>query len=103
MKKYINTAFVYAIAAMIGGVFYREFTKLNEFTGETTLGVVHTHLFMLGMVLFLVVALFVDKYKMTELKKFRAFYIVYNIGVILTTILFVVRGVIQVLQTPLSN
>ncbi|HBQ75240.1 MAG TPA: hypothetical protein DD755_16045, partial [Erysipelotrichaceae bacterium] len=28
MKKTINLAFLYAILAMIGGVFYREFTKL---------------------------------------------------------------------------
>ena len=34
MKKYINTAFIYAIAAMAGGVFYREFTKGNGFEGK---------------------------------------------------------------------
>ena len=28
MKRYINIAIIYAILAMIGGVFYREFTKL---------------------------------------------------------------------------
>lgn len=51
-KRYINTALLYAVLAMIGGVFYREFTKFNGFTGETTLGVVHTHYFMMGMVFF---------------------------------------------------
>ena len=38
MKKLLNTAFVYALAAMAGGVFYREFTKFNGFTGRTALG-----------------------------------------------------------------
>ena len=43
---------------MAGGVFYREFTKYNGFTGMTALGKVHTHLFLLGMLVFLVVALY---------------------------------------------
>ena len=38
---------------MVGGVFYREFTKFNGFTARTALGVVHTHYFLLGMVFFL--------------------------------------------------
>lgn len=38
MKKYLNYALVYAIAAMIGGVFYREFTKWNGYTDVTMLG-----------------------------------------------------------------
>ena len=29
MKKYLNLSLAYAIAAMAGGVFYREFTKWN--------------------------------------------------------------------------
>ena len=32
MKKYLNIALAYAIAAMVGGVFYREFTKYSGFT-----------------------------------------------------------------------
>ena len=59
MKKNLNIALAYAIAAMVGGVFYREFTKYSGFTGVTALGKVHTHLFLLGMLVFLVVALYV--------------------------------------------
>ena len=54
-KKFINTSFLYAILAMIGGVFYREFTKINQFVGATALGKVHVHLFVLGMIFFLMV------------------------------------------------
>lgn len=50
MKRCINAALLYAVLAMAGGVFYREFTKFNGFTGKTTLSVVHTHYFLLGMV-----------------------------------------------------
>lgn len=37
-KKYLNISFVYAIAAMAGGVFYMEFAKWNGFDGVTALG-----------------------------------------------------------------
>ena len=57
MKRYINTALLYAILAMVGGVFYREFTKFFGFTGKTTLSFVHTHYFMLGMVFFILLLL----------------------------------------------
>ena len=53
MKRCMNASLLYAILAMVGGVFYREFTKFNGFTAGTTLGVVHTHYFLLGMVFFL--------------------------------------------------
>ena len=52
MKRLLNTAIGYFNAASAAGVFYREFTKWNGFTGKTTLGFVHTHLFVLGMFLF---------------------------------------------------
>ena len=65
MKRYMNTALLYAILAMIGGVFYREFTKFNGFTGKTTLGVVHTHYFLLGMVFFLLLLLLEKNFSFT--------------------------------------
>ena len=37
MKRYMNSALLYAILAMAGGVFYREFTKFDGFTAKTTL------------------------------------------------------------------
>ena len=103
MKKYINISFIYAIAAMLGGVFYREFTKFNDFTGVTMLGKVHTHLFLLGMMMFLIVALFARQLDLTKQKSFRAFVCIYNSGVILTAVMMVVRGVNQVLGTSLSK
>ena len=103
MKKYLNISFVYAIAAMVGGVFFREFTKWNGFTGVTTLGKVHTHLFLLGMLVFLVVALFAAHNDLKRWKTFRVFLCIYNIGVPLTAVMMVVRGVTQVLELTLSS
>lgn len=73
MKKYLNISMIYAIAAMAGGVFYREFTKWNGFAGVTALGKVHTHLFMLGMIVFMVTALFAAHNALEKQKSFRAF------------------------------
>lgn len=103
MKKAVNLAFLYAILAMVGGVFYREFTKFNGFEGRTTLSFVHTHLFLLGMVMFLVVALLCKGSDLTSTKPFGAFLVVYNIGVPLTVIMLIVRGITQVLGTELSG
>ena len=103
MKKYLNISLIYAIAAMIGGVFYREFTKFNNFTEVTALGKVHTHLFLLGMVVFLQVALFAAHYDLESIKAFRIFMCIYNIGVPLTAVMMAVRGVTQVLGTVLST
>ena len=81
MKKYLHLSLLYAICAMAGGVFCREFTKLHAFTGVTALGRVHTHLFLLGMLVFLVVALFAAHQDLTGHKLFQAFLWIYNIGV----------------------
>ncbi|MEG0508049.1 MAG: DUF2871 domain-containing protein [Eubacterium sp.] len=103
MKKLINTAFVYAILGMIGGVFFREFTKFNGFTGRTTLGVVHLHLFVLGMIFFLIIALFNKDYHLVAHKNFNVFYGVYNAGIGVAVLMFLTRGIVQVLGTPLSK
>ena len=103
MKKYLNISLVYAVAAMAGGVFYREFTKFNQFTGVTALGKVHTHLFLLGMVVFLLVALFADSLALEKQKSFSTFMTVYNTGVPLTSVMLLVRGITQVLGLSLSK
>ena len=70
MKKYLNLSLIYALAALICGVFYREFTKWNGYTTVTTLGKVHVHLFVMGMIVFLIVALFSTH---QELQKYKTF------------------------------
>lgn len=103
MKKYVHYSFIYAIAAMAGGVFYREFTKWNGFSGVTALGKVHTHLFLLGMIVFMIVALFVKNSTLDMQKPFRFFLYIYNIGVPLTAVMMIIRGIPQVLGIPLSS
>lgn len=102
MKRYMNTALLYAVFAMAGGVFYREFTKFNGFTGKTTLSVVHTHYFLLGMMFFLLLLLLEKNFSFTDTKTGRVL-AAYHIGLNLTAVMFVVRGLTQVLAPALSR
>ena len=102
MKRYMNLSLLYAILAMVGGVFYREFTKFNGFTGKTTPGVVHTHYFLSGMVFFLLLLLLEKSFSFTGAKTGRIL-VAYQVGLNLTAVMFVVRGITQVLGTALSS
>lgn len=103
MKKCLKISLIYVVAALAGGVFYREFTKFNNYLGETALSRVHTHLFVLGMFVFLIAALFAKDMELDGQKSFKAFMVIYNIGVPLTSVMMAVRGVTQVLGTELSK
>lgn len=103
MRKYFNIAFVYSIAAIASGVFYREFTKFNDFTGKTSLSVTHLHLFVLGTIMFLLIALLIERTNLEEQKTFKTFIKMYNIGLPFMVIMFYVRGIIQVLGVELSK
>ncbi len=103
MKKYLNIAFTYAILAMASGVFFREFTRLNGFIGRTSLSSTHLHLFVLGTVIFLILALFSLNTNLLELPKMKCTLNVYNIGLIFMVTMFYVRGITQVLELDLSK
>ena len=104
MKKCLNISLIYAIAGLAGGVFYREFSKMNGFDGVTALGKVHTHFLLLGMIVFLITALFCAHFKsLPERKTFKAFLCVYNIGVPLTAVMMTVRGITEVLNIELTR
>lgn len=102
MKRYFNSALFYAVLAMVGGVFYREFTKFSGYTAKTTLSVIHTHYFMLGMVFFLLLLLLEKSFGFTGAKTGRAL-AVYHTGLNLTALLLGVRGVVQVRGMELSR
>ncbi|MFR9301685.1 MAG: DUF2871 domain-containing protein [Fenollaria massiliensis] len=96
-RKLIDTAFIYAIAGLLAGVFHREFTKYMAFTGVTRLGKVHTHLFALGMIMFLIVTAFALITDLTKSEYFKRFYDYYNFGLIITASMLFARGVYEVL------
>lgn len=101
-KRYANYALAYALAAMAGGVFYREFTKFQQFTGKTTLSVVHTHYFLLGMFFFLALMLSEKVLAFSDQGTGRLVAL-YQVGLNVTGLGFLMRGLTQVWGTPLSR
>lgn len=93
MKRLMNASIVYGVLALVGGVFYREFT---------TLSVVYTHYLMLGMAFFLMLVLLENNFHFI-CNKVRKCLIFYHIGLNLTVIMLVVRGVVQVLSLNVSS
>lgn len=103
MKKLLNTSFGYLIAGLAAGVFYREFTKFTGFVGKTTLDVLHPHLLMLGMGMFLVLALAARQAPaLLENRSWKRFYLLYNLALPSTAVMLLVRGVTQVLAQTQS-
>lgn len=103
MKKMINIAFIYGIVAMVAGVFYREFTKFNGFIGVTTLGKMHGHFLMLGTIFILILGLIADRYHVQEQKGFNTAFLTYNLGLVWMEVMFLVRGIVQVLNIEVSS
>ena len=67
---------------------------MNDYTAWTTLSVVHTHYFILGMMFFLILG----SVSMNMNLKINQAVLFYNIGLNLTAITLIVRGIIQVLD-----
>ena len=101
-KRFANLALIYAVVAMVFGVFYREFTKLSHFTGETNLSLLHTHYFLLGMFFFLVLMLSEKVLSFSDQGTGRLL-VLYQVGLNVTGLGFLMRGLTQVWGTPLSR
>ncbi len=103
MKKILNISFVYFILAMVGGVFYREFTKILGFNGKTTLAYVHVHLLVLGTFLFLIIALFCRESELLDNRRFQKFLIMYNVSLPLMVCMLLIRGILQATEFEVTN
>ncbi|WP_433253860.1 DUF2871 domain-containing protein [Streptosporangium sp. CA-135522] len=102
MRKILHTAHIYMIVGVVSGLYYREITKLNDFTGDTQLGVVHTHLLALGMLFFLIVLMLEKLFTLTASRLFTWFFWVYNTGLALTVLMMTVHGTQTVLGAQTS-
>ncbi|KXY40575.1 hypothetical protein AT257_00510 [Bacillus cereus] len=103
MKKLYNAAFIYLIIGLLSGVFAREYTKAQGIKGSTMLQLVHTHVLVLGFVFFLIALALFKVFNVCETKSFRAWFVVYNIGLIFTIATMVFRGILQVNGTDFNG
>ena len=99
MKRLLNASFIYMLAGVASGLFYREFTKLNDFPeGQfTQLGLAHTHLLTLGFIVLLIVLVLEKQFTLSRSKLFGWFFWVYNAGVIVTSAMLIWHGSLTVL------
>ena len=102
VKRYANLALFYAIAAMVFGVFYREFMKFSHFSGQTNLSFLHTHYFMLGMFFFLVLMLAEKAFSFSG-RNTGKLLAAYQFGLNITGLGFLMRGLTQVWGPELSR
>ncbi|OKJ67391.1 DUF2871 domain-containing protein [Streptomyces sp. CB02460] len=97
MRKSYYAAHVYMIVGVVSGLFYREFTKIKDFHGDTQLALMHTHLLALGMLVFLIVLALDKVFGLSGSKLFTAFFWFYNIGIAISTAMMGVHGILTVL------
>lgn len=100
MMKLFYTAFAYMVVGVASGLFYREFTKINDFPeGESTqLGLAHTHLLTLGFMVLLIVLILEKVFTLSRSRKlFGWFFWIYNAGVVLTSAMLIWHGSLTVL------
>ncbi len=102
VKRYANLALAYAVTAMVFGVFYREFTKFSHFSGQTNLSLIHTHYFLLGMFFFLALMLAEKVFSFSE-KSIGKLLAIYQAGLNITSLGFLLRGLTQVWGTELTS
>lgn len=96
MQKYFKISTFYLILGLALGVFYREYTKINNFTGITNLGVTHAHVLILGFIFFMIVLLLEKNFNISSIKGFKLWLITYNVGLIYLISTLVFRGILQV-------
>lgn len=69
---------------------------MSNFTGETVLSGVHTHLLVLGFIFFLVILLLDKSFQLSQLRSVKAWFVTYQVGLVTMTATMVARGVAQV-------
>lgn len=102
MKKYSISALVYAIVGALCGVYYREFTKFMDIPGATAritaLGLVHTHLLVLGMIFFMLALCLAKSFGLGNSKLGKIHFPLHHIGLGIASIGMLVRGTLEVLE-----
>jgi len=99
MRRLFYTSFTYMVVGVLSGLFYREFTKLNDFPeGQfTQLGLAHTHLLTLGFIILLIVLVLEKAFALSRSKLFAWFFWLYNAGVVITAAMLIWHGSLTVL------
>ncbi|MFC4224405.1 DUF2871 domain-containing protein [Lysinibacter cavernae] len=100
MKRLFIAAFCYLVVGLASGVYYREITKINDFSGETQLSVLHTHLLTLGVIVLLIALALERVFNVSHSQKLNTwFFWLYNGGLIVTVAMMTINGTFRVFGT----
>ena len=102
MKKILQVSFWMAILALAFGIFYREYTKFLGFEGETMLSLLHTHTFVLAVILPLLFTLIIQQIQHTT-KELKSAFWTYYLGWWVSIVMMLVRGITQAQELVLSR
>ena len=102
MKKMLQVSFWMTILALVFGVFYREYTKFLGFEGETMLSLLHTHTFVLAVILPLLFTLIIQQFQHTT-KELKSAFWTYYLGWWVSIAMMLVRGITQSQELVLSS
>lgn len=99
VNNILKDAIVFLVMGLAGGVFYREFTRFNDFTGLTTLRLMHLHSIALGTLALSIVWLALKNTDQAQLQqKFQKPLFAWIGGLYITIIAMFLRGVSQVIS-----
>lgn len=98
-RRLALAAAIYAVLGLLAGAYYRTLTHSLDFTGPTTLSIVHTHLLALGMLVTLAVLAMERLFKLSQSRAYKWFEPLYHAAMAITVGSFLVRGTLQVVAT----
>ena len=98
-KLLFRSAATWAIIGLVGGVYYREFTRFHDWDHPvfTQLSTVHTHALVLGCLFMLVMLCLERVFSVSRHARLaNKAYVVWNVGVAMTVAMQAVKGSMQV-------
>ncbi|MEE1622109.1 DUF2871 domain-containing protein [Zafaria sp. J156] len=107
MLRLLKTSFAFAFAGVASGLYYRELTKLNDFTDRagSQLGLVHTHFLVLGFLVLLIVLALEKVFALSAAAPRLGawFYWTWTTGTALTGGMMLLKGSLVVLGADASS
>lgn len=100
MKKLLNAAFAYGLAGILAGIAYQILLQFWCCAEYTSLAGVHAHLFGMGMLLFLILLALEKALRLTCDHAFRAFFLLYNVGLAGAVTVMALAGLEYVWSLP---
>ena len=92
-----RSAASWTVLGLASGLYYREFTKANDFSGDTQLTVAHTHALALGTLMTLALLGLAVALRITD-RRFRWGVLAWQAGLGITFGALLVKGSLQVLD-----